>query len=306
MESIKLDNFLKQIRIALEHDEINEAIATLESLRIPDRAELFSELDDEDQIKLLPNLKPADSADILEKLEDEDAAELVEALPTEAIIPIIEEMEPDEVADLLGDLDPNQAETILAGLEDPEEIRPLLLHPDDSAGGLMTPEFLILRRRMTAAEALKAIRQWNQETEASYYLFVVDQFRHLVGVVNMRQLIVAHPETLIADIMDPDVISVPVGTDQEECSRIMSRYDLLALPVLDANHVLLGIITVDDVIDILEDEATEDIQRLGGAAIRSTLSGYRDFCHHTQACGLALVTFCDREPHRNCVTPFSR
>jgi magnesium transporter len=265
MEAFKLDNLLDKIREALENDELNEAIATLESLRTPDRAELFSELDDEEQIKLLPNLKPADSADILEELENEDAAELVEALPTETIIPIIEEMEPDEVADLLGDLDPTQAETILASLEDPEEIRPLLLHPDDSAGGLMTSEFLILRRRMTAAEALQAIRQWNPETEASYYLFVVDQFRHLVGVVNMRQLIVAQPDTLIADIMDPDVISVPVGTDQEECSRIMSRYDLLALPVVDARHVLLGVITVDDVIDILEDEATEDIQRLGGA-----------------------------------------
>ena len=265
MEALKLDNLLEQIRVALENNEINQAIATLESLRSPDRAELFSELDGDEQIRLLPNLKPADSADILEELEDEEAAELVESLPTETVIPIIEEMEPDEVADLLGDLDPSQAETILAGLEDPEEIRPLLLHPDDSAGGLMTSEFLILRRRMTAAEALQAIRQWNPETEASYYLFVVDQSRHLVGVVNMRQLIIANPDTLIADIMDSDVISVPAGTDQEECSRIMSRYDLLALPVVDANHILLGVITVDDVIDILEDEATEDIQRLGGA-----------------------------------------
>jgi magnesium transporter len=118
---------------------------------------------------------------------------------------------------------------------------------------------------MTAAEALQAIHDWKPDTEASYYLFVVDRYRHSAGIVSMRQLIVADPNTPLLEIMDMDVLSVKVGTDQEECARLMSRYDLLALPVVDDNNILLGVITIDDVIDVLEEEATEDIQRFGGA-----------------------------------------
>jgi magnesium transporter len=129
----------------------------------------------------------------------------------------------------------------------------------------MTSEFLALRRRMTAGEAINAIRAWKPEAEAIYYLFVVDAHRRLVGVVNLRQLIVADPGTLIGEVMETEVISVPAGTDQEECARLMTRYDLLALPVVDAYGILLGVITIDDVVDVLEDEMTEDIQRLGGA-----------------------------------------
>jgi magnesium transporter len=129
----------------------------------------------------------------------------------------------------------------------------------------MTSEYLALRRRMTAREAIRAIRAWKPEAETIYYLFVVDRQGHLCGVVGLRQLVIADPETLVEDIMDSEVISVPAGIDQEECARLMTRYDLLALPVVDINNMLLGVITVDDVIDVLEDEATEDIQRFGGA-----------------------------------------
>jgi len=265
MDNLALDRILAQLRVALEHGNLARAAAIIENLRPPDQADLFTELDDKIQLALLPQLAPGDSADILEEMDDEAAAELVAALPTEAIIPIVEEMEPDEAADLLGDISPKQAQAVLAGLEDPSEIHPLLMHPDDTAGGLMTSEFLALRRRMTAAEAIQAVRQWKPSAETVYYLFVVDAQRQLCGVVSLRQLIVADLATPISAIMDPDVISIQAGTDQEECSRLMARYDLLALPVVDADNVLLGVITVDDLVDVLEEEATEDIQRLGGA-----------------------------------------
>lgn len=265
MTNFNISTVLEQLQNALEHDDLNSAIRILETLRGPDQADVFNELDDEAKIVLLPQLDPSTSADILKDLDDEEAAELVGALPSSDAIPIVKQMEPDEAADLLGDIDDRQAEEILAGLEKPEEVRPLLLHPDDSAGGLMTSDFLALRRKMTAAEAIEAIRQWKPETEAAYYLFVVDGQEKLVGVVSMRQLIVADPNTLLIDIMDPQVISVPAGTDQEECARLMKHYDLVALPVVNGNRRLLGVITIDDVIDVLEEEATEDIQRLGGA-----------------------------------------
>jgi magnesium transporter len=265
MEPPIIDDVLSQLRTVLERDDLGGAADIIESLRPPDQADLFNELDDKDQVALLPELNPADSADILEELDDEEVAELVAALPTETIIRIVDQMEPDEAADLLGDINPEQAQAVLAGLEDPDEVRPLLLHPDDSAGGLMTSEFLALRRRMTAREAIEAIRLWRPDAETIYYLFVIDQHGRLCGVVSLRHLVVAAPGTPVAEIMEPEVISVPSGTDQEECARLMTRYDLLALPVVDADGILLGVITVDDVIDVLEDEATEDIQRFGGA-----------------------------------------
>jgi magnesium transporter len=265
MEISTLDNILAQLRAALERDDLARAAAIIESLRPPDQADLFAELDDAHQVALLPELNPADSADILEELDEEEAAELVAALSTEAVIRIVDEMKPDEAADLLGDIHPAQAQAVLAGLEDPDEVHPLLLHSDDSAGGLMTSEFLALRRRMTANEAIQAIREWKPDGETIYYLFVVDRHGRLCGVVNLRQIIVAEPTAPIGEIMDTEVISVPAGTDQEECARLMARYDLLALPVVDADNVLLGVITIDDLVDVLEEEATEDIQRLGGA-----------------------------------------
>lgn len=265
MQTPVLDTVLAHLRAALKNDDLGEAAAIIEALRPPDQADLFAELDDEHQIALLPTLDPADSADILEELADEEAAELVEGLATETVIRIVDKMEPDEAADLLGDIQPDKAQVVLDGLEDADDVRPLLLHPDDSAGGLMTSEFLMLRQRMTAAEAIQSIRSWKPEVETIYYLFVVDQQGRLRGVVSLRQLVTADPPTPIVQIMDPEVISVPAGTDQEECARLMARYDLLALPVVDSGDVLLGVITIDDLIDVLEEETTEDIQRLGGA-----------------------------------------
>ncbi len=265
MATFDPETVLTKIQVALAHNDLNHAIQILESLRAPDQADIFNDLDDRDKLALLPQLAPSTSADILEDLEDEEAAELMRFLPSNNAILILDEMEPDEAADLLGDIGRDQAEEILAGMEHPEEVRPLLLHPDDSAGGLMTSEFLALRRRMTAREALNAIRLWQPESENVNHLFVIDGQESLVGIVSLRQLIVADPDTMLWNIMDPDVISVQAGADQEQCAQLMARYDLTALPVVNGNRRLIGVITIDDVIDVIEEETTEDIQRLGGA-----------------------------------------
>ena len=265
METPILEDILTRLRTALENDDVRGAADIIEAMRPPDQAEVFSDLDDEHQRILLPHLSPPESADILEKLDEAEAADLVADLSDDKLIAIVDEMEPDEAADLLGDMPPERMETVLQALEDSDEIRPLMLHADDSAGGLMTSDFLALRRRMTCADALKAIHDWHPENETVYHLFVVDAQNHLSGVVNLRQIIVADPTTLLANVMEPEVLSVTVGTDQEECARVMARYDLVALPVVDAEQRLLGVVTIDDVIDVLVDEATEDLQRFGGA-----------------------------------------
>ena len=265
METFTLDTVLAQLHVALERNDLVGAIAIIDALRPPDQAELLEELEGEEQALLIPRLDPAASADILEELDDENAAELASNLSTDTLIRIVSEMEPDEAADLLGDIEPEQAKAVLAGLDDPEEVRPLLVHPDDSAGGLMTSEFMALRRRMTAAEALQAIREWLPAAETINDLYVVDAQGALHGSVNLRQLVTADPQMKVMDLMDSEVISVPAGTDQEECARLMSRYSLLTLPVVNGGNRLIGIITIDDVVNVLEEEATEDIQRLGGA-----------------------------------------
>lgn len=259
-----LDNILVKVRSSLERDDIAGAIAAIEAMRAPDQADLFYELEDEEQTALLPRLDPEDSADILEELDDEDAARIAATLPREALVRIVDEMEPDEAADLLGEMEPLEASAVLAALDDPEEIRPLLLHADDSAGGLMTSEFLALRRRMTVGEALEALTQWREDAEEIYDVYVVDRFGRLAGTVSMRRLLREDDDQLLSDLIDTEVVSVPVGTDQEECARLMSRYDLVSLPVVDHDGRLVGVITIDDVVDVLEEETTEDFQRFGG------------------------------------------
>ncbi|MCL4805823.1 MAG: magnesium transporter [Anaerolineae bacterium] len=259
-----LEEILGKVRASLEADDLAGAVAAIEALRGPDQADLFNELDDETQAALLPRLDPEDSADILEELEDEDAARLVTALSPDEATRIIDEMEPDEVVDLLSELEPVHQEKFLAQLEDEAELRPLLLHPEDTAGGLMTSEYLALGRRMTAAEAVAALHTWKPDVEDVDEVYTIDRHGRLTGAITMRRLMTAAPDEILIDIADPEVVSIVAGADQEEAARVMARYDIDSLPVVDDEGRLLGIITIDDVIDVIEAETTEDFQRFGG------------------------------------------
>ncbi|MEM7343802.1 MAG: magnesium transporter [Chloroflexota bacterium] len=265
MEQVLLDDVLTQLRAALETNDLTTASSLIEALRPADQADLFSDLDDDQQTALLPEINPADAADIIEELYDEAAAELAVQLPISTLVRIVDEMAPDEAADLLDDLEPEQAQAVLARIVAAHEIRPLINYPDDTAGGLMTSAYLALQRRWSTSYSIDEIRAWRPDEETIYYLFVTDRLKRLVGVVNLRQLIVADPDTTIMEIMDTDVVYVTADTDQEDCADLMLRYDLLALPVVDEQKHVLGVITIDDLVDVLKDEASEDIQRLGGA-----------------------------------------
>jgi magnesium transporter len=259
-----IDAILAEVKEAIVQADWDRAVMLVQGLRPPDQAELFGDLQPEDQDQLLTLLDVEDSADILEELEDEEAAEVAVRLEPEDLARILDEMEPDEAADLLGDIPSEQAAEALAGMEEPEEVRPLLVHADDTAGGLMTSVEVVLHEGMTTEDAIAHLRAIAPDTEDVYYLFVVDRQDRLLGVISLRQLIVAPPLTRVEEIMDPDVISVQADADQEEAARLMSYYDLLALPVVDARRHLLGLITHDDLVAVLEEEATEDIYRLGG------------------------------------------
>lgn len=264
METFVLDDVLARLRAALENDDLGGAVAVIESLQPADQADLVEELADADQVAILSQLHPADSADVLEEMEDEDAAALAELLPLADLVGILDEMEVDEAADVLGDLSPERAAEALREMEEPADVIPLLGYPDDTAGGLMTPAVVTLRRDWRAMEALAELRRVEPAADSVYYLFVTDATGILQGVVGLRDLAVAAPETVIEAIMDPNVISVPVTADQEVCARTLSRYGFLALPVVDVSGRLVGVITADDLIEVAEEEATEDMYRMVG------------------------------------------
>jgi magnesium transporter len=176
-------------------------------------------------------------------------------------------MPTDDVADLLGRLPEEKAAAILKKMkiEGSNEVADLLNYEDDTAGGIMIPDFIALREDTTAAEAIESLQKEHQDVEMPFYLYVIDEYGKLVGVSSLRQLVVVPPQTPLKEFMTTDVFSVRTDMDQEEVAKIVARYDILAVPVVDDTHRLVGIVTVDDVIDIFRKEATEDILRMAGA-----------------------------------------
>jgi len=262
----ELDDVVEKIEDALNRNDVGSAVNTLEALEDDDKFEVFDELDLEDQAELLPRLDPETGADILVEMHEDDQAAVAKRVDDESLSEILDEMEPDDAADVIGDLSEERQQRVLAEMdrEAADDVRALLIYPDESAGGLMTNSFLALRAEMSAQKAIDALREWGPDNETAYYLFVVDRDRHLQGIVSLRDLITAPSDKLLHDIMTTDVMSVPAGTDQEECGQLLRKHGFQALPVVDAEHRLLGVITNDDLVEVIEDEATEDAFRLAG------------------------------------------
>lgn len=238
----------ERIEQALAIEAWDEAVALFQHLHPADRVEVFQALDEDERQRLVRHLTPAALAELLEWLDEEKAATIAQQLNLAELADVLDEMDPDEAADLLGDLSPEQVRQALTKMEEAEEVRPLLGYPDDTAGGRMTTAYIALPRQATAAEAIDFLRQMDPSTDVPYYLYVVDPEGRLVGVVGLRQLVTAAPETPLERIMDPEVIFVTADTDQEEAAQIMSRYDLSAVPVVDHQRRLLGVITFDDLV----------------------------------------------------------
>ena len=174
MDPAQIEATLEEIRNALEAEQVQEAIAALIKLHPADRADAFSDLDGEDQAALLPQLDIPSTADLLEELEDDEAAGVAIGLPTDLLADVLDEMEPDEAADVLGDLPPTRAAEALAEMEDAEEVIPLLSHPDETAGGLMTTSFISIHPESTASGTIEFLRRISPDEETPYYLYVVD------------------------------------------------------------------------------------------------------------------------------------
>jgi magnesium transporter len=206
------------------------------------------------------------AADILEQLEDQEAASVAETLSTDRLADVLDEMEPDEAADVIGDLAPELATEVLAEMEEAADVLALLPYPDETAGGRMTTSFVSIREDATTAEAIESLRKIEPEVETPYYLYVEDRQGRLIGILGLRELVVAPGNTLVVSIMDADVFRVQAEVDQEKVARLMAKYDLPAIPVVDQAEVLQGVVTHDDIVDVIEEEATEDIYRLANVS----------------------------------------
>ncbi len=261
---IDLDEVLSELRDALQREDLSGAIRLIQALRPADQADLVEELEAPDQIALLTRLSPTRFADVLEEMEDENAAELADLLPPAQLAGILDEMESDEAADVLGDLSQTKVTETLREMDEAHEVIPLLRFPDDTAGGLMTRAVITLRQDWTAGQALAELRRIGPESESTYYLFVLDEVDRLLGVIGLRDLVTMPIDARVAARMKTDVVSVLVTTDQEECARTLSRHGYMALPVVDEIGRFMGVITADDLIEVTEDEATEDMYLMVG------------------------------------------
>ena len=238
-------------------DPVESSVSSLK-LRVPhqalgtlhpaDVAHIVEQLAPRDRAGILASLDDERAADVLEELAADDQVDILEALPPEKAADILEEMGPDEAADLVADLSEERQEELL-GLMEPEEasdVRELLAYGEETAGGLMTTDFITITPDQTAERVIDMLRELHPDADQVYYLYVTDPDGTLVGTITLRGLIVARPETPVREFMRPDPISVALEVDAEQVGAAIARYNLLALPVVDAEGRMQGIVTVDD------------------------------------------------------------
>ncbi|MGI6678322.1 MAG: magnesium transporter [Dehalobacterium sp.] len=262
------DEVYPNIKEYLVTQELEKARKLAAEFQPADIAESVSKLPVDEIAPILSLLSPETAGEVINRLDAELAGNVLCTMEEEKSGAIIDEMFSDDVADILGEMTEQEKDKILSLMEqeDASDVRELLAFEEDTAGGIMTTEYVAILQNITAERAIQVIRETAPDAETVYYVYVINDKNQLVGVISLRELIIAHPQVLIEDIMHHKVKSVNVHMDQEEVARLVAKYDFLAIPVVDDDQSLVGIITVDDVIDVIHEEASEDIYRLAGTA----------------------------------------
>jgi magnesium transporter len=261
---------LEEIRDLVESDAARDAAARLAAVHPADAADVIAGLDGDARSALIRGLERDPLARIIEYLPDEPRAALIDEIEVPELAAVLDEVDDDIVADILHELPPERANEILGSMRRAAAVAPLLRHADETAGGHMTRAFLQLSQNWTADRAIQYLRRVRPDADSAYYLYITDPSQRLEGIVSLRDLIIAAPSTPLSEIMHRDVHKARDDMDQEDMARMVQRYDLVALPVVDAQDRLVGVITVDDVLDVVEQEATEDIFKLAGVGVKET------------------------------------
>lgn len=257
---------IEEIEQLVAEGKLTELQAQLERIHPADIALLLDELETETAVTVFELLSIEIASEVLDETGGQIRQELVEKVDDERLADLLDELPMDDAAEFLEDL-PDEISDRLIGLMEPEEaaeVQELLAYEEETAGRLMTRDVVALRRQWTVRETFDYLRSL-EDAETLHYLYVVDRDNKLIGVVPLRTLILSQPDQTIESLMFSDVASVPVTADQEELAEFVTRYDYFVVPVVSKNNELLGVVTVDDVLDIFEEEVTEDIQRLGGS-----------------------------------------
>ena len=259
---------LRDVISLLENNKLLDLRELLEEYHIMDIFDVMENLDEDMKIKLFEVLPIDMSASILEESGPEFFRSILSNIDQEHGQNILEQMSLDDLTDILSEIDEDERHRImnLLSKEDADDVKELLVYDEDSAGGIMTTGYIEINKNMTAKEAIDHMRENALDAETIYYIYVVDNDEKLVGVLSLRELITARDSVIVEDLMSENIISIDVDEDREEAVRLVSKYDLIAIPVIDKNGVLKGIITVDDIIDVMEEEASEDLYKLAGSS----------------------------------------
>lgn len=243
-EDVELLSSDEPIRLKVPNEKLAE-------MHPADLAEILSDLTRNEGSKLLESLDDETLADALEEVEPDFQASLVEQMDNERVADVLEEMSPDEAADLLAELPEDRKKELLNLMEKDEadDVRKLLAYPEDSAGGIMTTEFIIIPKNLTAGKVINLLREMADEAETMFDIYVNDEDGHLCGVFSLRQLVLAQPNTPVTDFMEDRVIFLDPLDDQDKAAQLISKYNLHAIPVVDKNHIIHGIVTADDALD---------------------------------------------------------
>lgn len=262
------DLLANRIRQLLEENDIAELRRLLQDAHPADIADAVDILDEDDRLRVFTLLDDETAGEVLDETEPEATSSLLKDLDSERAADILDEMPSDDAAEILAELPKKQADELIGLMEADEaaDVQELLQYPEDSAGRLMTDEFISVGTEMAACDVLEMLRQTAPRAETVYYLYATDPSGELVGVLSLRDLVVATPETKVRDMMNTKVVKISAETDREEVARVVAKYDFLAVPVVDEQERLVGIITVDDIIDVIEEEASRDIYALAGTS----------------------------------------
>jgi len=257
---------IEKIKELIKANNIQGLRKIVDTMKPADMADLIEHLNSDERMFIFKVLEPDGAGEVLMEVEPPIQESILEKIDNESLSEIVETLDSDDAADLVGYLPEDRAQKIIESVEKDvsEELKKLLPYPEDTAGGIMALEFVAVRAEATIKDAIDMIREKKDEIENLYHIWVVDNEGKLVGVVSIKDLLLEPQDTRIKEIMNKDVIYVNVYTDQEEVARLFKKYDLVSIPVIDERHKLVGRITHDDIIDVIEEEVDEDMSIMAG------------------------------------------
>jgi magnesium transporter len=261
-----IEHKVDSIREIFESGNLAGLAGALEGMRAPDAAEVLAALPEEIHVPLFKSMNQDLASEVLSLVDEGISREVLEHLSIDEIVPLIDFMASDDAADIINLLDTDTAGAVLRRIsrEDYEDVSELLKFDEESAGGLMARELLTVRAGRLISDVIKTLRTELESIEHLQYIYVVDREEVLLGTIPVINLLIIDPDKKVEEVMDRDVLTVTADTDQEEVAAMFSKYDLYSMPVIDENGRLVGRITVDDIIDVIEEEATEDITMMAG------------------------------------------